>query len=674
MEGTDCSSSSSHGSSGEVASIGNTSTATFHGWKYKHYFVLLSEDEKNLKVRCTLCSGNKTLSCARNTTSNFKKHLSAVHKNAVLVAKEVEQPEKRKRRRNNDDHDNDSDPKRQCTLPAVLNRNSISATKMRSLLSEYIIEDMQPLTTVESPAFRKLMNSICTTQLPDRKSFTQHLDKVYDLMVSKVKQTLEAVNTVSTTVDVWTAHHRSYLGMTAHWIDSHSLKRCKAAIACVRIRGRHTYDVLACKIEQIHASYSLTGKVRATITDNGSNFVKAFSVYSLLDSSDTAVTIAEDAEDETEDVAFEDVSELLTLDLEETNTDDDLTQVQYELPPHYRCAAHTLNLIASKDVDKYLSSSSTSKSVYRSSFAKSSALWNKASRSSLASDIVEEVAKRKLIVPTVTRWNSHYDAVVRISENSMPELNELCTKMELRCFSERELNFLKEYCLVLKPLARSLDILQGEDNCFYGTLLPTLETVIKKLVAVKPNLSSMTIGLPGVIEEAIRHRFRIVFHNDSAIMAAITLPMFRLKWVDSQSSKDLYKQMLIKEMRSYQLHAVDNEVTVVEESQEQASQTTGHKKDDFYDFKSDEESTSQGSVEIEANDYLTNAKKIASLHNYPTVKRLFMIYNTPLPSSAPVERLFSLGGLVLSPKRNRLADSRFEKLLLMRYNKEYLDI
>ena len=164
MEGTDCSSTSSHGSSG-VASIGSTctSTATFHGWKYKHYFILLSEDEKNLKVRCTLCSGNKTLSCARNTTSNFKKHLSAVHKNAVLVAKEVEQPEKRKRRRGTDDHNNDSDPKRQCTLPAVLNRNSISVTKMRSLLAEYIVEDMQPLSTVESPAFRKLINSICTT-------------------------------------------------------------------------------------------------------------------------------------------------------------------------------------------------------------------------------------------------------------------------------------------------------------------------------------------------------------------------------------------------------------------------------------------------------------------------------------------------------------------------------
>ena len=50
------------------------------------------------------------------------------------------------------------------------------------------------------------------------------------------------------------------------------------------------------------------------------------------------------------------------------------------------------------------------------------------------------------------------------------------------------------------------------------------------------------------------------------------------------------------------------------------------------------------------------------------------LFNTVLPSSAPVERLFSLGGAVLTAKRNRLTDSRFEKLLLMRYNKDFLDI
>ena len=44
----------------------------------------------------------------------------------------------------------------------------------------------------------------------------------------------------------------------------------------------YTYNVIAFKIEHIHASYGLNGKVIGTITGNGSNFVKAFSVYSML--------------------------------------------------------------------------------------------------------------------------------------------------------------------------------------------------------------------------------------------------------------------------------------------------------------------------------------------------------------------------------------------------------
>ena len=73
-------------------------------------------------------------------------------------------------------------------------------------------------------------------------------------MIAKVKATLETVERVCTTADadVWTASRRSYLGMTVHWIDCSTLKCCKAVIACAQITGRHTYDVLAAKIESFH--------------------------------------------------------------------------------------------------------------------------------------------------------------------------------------------------------------------------------------------------------------------------------------------------------------------------------------------------------------------------------------------------------------------------------------
>ena len=58
---------------------------------------------------------------------------------------------------------------------------------------------------------------------------------------------------------------------------------------------------------------AITGKVCSAITHNSSNFVKTFSVYSLLGFSDSTATIAEDAEEETEEIIFENVDELLTF-------------------------------------------------------------------------------------------------------------------------------------------------------------------------------------------------------------------------------------------------------------------------------------------------------------------------------------------------------------------------
>jgi len=68
------------------------------------------------------------------------------------------------------------------------------------------------------------------------------------------------------------------------------------------------------------------------------------------------------------------------------------------------------------------------------------------------------------------------------------------------------------------------------------------------------------------------------------------------------------------------------------------------------------------------------SKHITSLNKFPLVKEVFIRFNSGLPStasSAPVERLFSSGGQILTPRRSRLSDEHFEMLLLLKANKAF---
>ncbi|KAL4008630.1 hypothetical protein ACER0C_002482 [Sarotherodon galilaeus] len=584
----------------------------FLSWKYLRYFSFLMVKDRNIVVNCTLCGGSKT-STSKTSNSNLMKHLQKQHASTKLVEKEPEGNV-------GNSSSVDAIPAKQRKLdfgqPAA---QSITQPQLHRLIARYVVEDMKPISTVESHAFRQLISHI---------TFSSFLDQEYANMESELKNTLDIVEYISTTADIWTLHNKSVLG--------------KAALACRRFMGRHMYDSIASELDNINSSHGLSFKITSTVTDNGSNFVKAFKVYQPPPESD-------DSEDEEDEVTFVSIGDVLP-----NGADDAIS-----LPPHQRCASHTMNLISCTDVEKWLLSEAATKTIYRSATTKCAGLWNKASRSTVAAEIVEDIITKKLLVPCTTRWNSFYYALERISKIPLVELNTMSSTLQLKCFNEREHQCIREYCAVMKPLTVALNILQGEDHCFYGTLLPTLESLMTKTLAIKNGLQIL-VELPDAVVQAVKTRFAHVLGSEDALLAAVTLSKFKLRWLHDQARKDLAKARLLVECRKL----------LPEQDQLQpgtsATNTTQHpgssKEDEFFSFEENEDiyATAEGEVA----EYLKSGETgLDSLNHFLMKKKLSLKLNAATPSSAPVERLFSLGNLILTPKRNKLSDHKFEKLV-----------
>ncbi|XP_045030780.1 uncharacterized protein LOC116927558 [Daphnia magna] len=263
------------------------------------------------------------------------------------------------------------------------------------------------------------------------------LNKQYQQSKENLILELSKASLVSTTADCWTAHQKSFLGMTVHWLDVDEVTRQSACLGVRRIFGSHTYDVLAKAISEMHKEFKISAKVNLTITDNGSNFLKAFRMFQAKDAgNERASKEASDEdcfeEEEEDDFVLVDIGEIIDshtctsearvsngssggqMDgLEDGSDPDDEEEVErIILPPHMRCTCHTLNLIATTDVEKIRNRQFLK--IKKSLDLKLKSIWNKQQRSSLASDFMKSKMGELFVICNATRWNSYYDGLVKV--------------------------------------------------------------------------------------------------------------------------------------------------------------------------------------------------------------------------------------------------------------------
>jgi hypothetical protein len=147
-------------------------------------------------------------------------------------------------------------------------------------------------------------------------------------------------------------------------------------------------------------------------------------------------------------------------------------------------------------------------------------------------------------------------------------------------------------------------------------------------------------------------RFKPLFERESFIIATSVHPRFKLISIP--------KEIKVLEMNVLKLLRCK-----LEELNDMVTGSKENSGDDPLDIPS-----RMSSVLNELDLFLVDKDKtLLSLNKYPRIKKLFLRFNTALPSSAPDERLFSAGPLILTIRRNRVSDCLFETLLILKVYK-----
>ena len=611
-------------------------------------FKFKEEKDGQIKANCLLCPpGKPPLSGSYKATSNFVKHLKRCH-----PAKLSEYESRKKLKKS----ESDTGQKQTSMLEFTgKSKKPCTQAQAQKTISSCVIKCGLPISIVEHPAFQSMVQDLSggACKSITRKTFQSRLDDQFESASLEIKQELSKADYVCTTADIWSNRKRSFLGITAHVIDGGTLARKSWAISCERFPGTHSFDAIAERLQNNHEKYALdVTKLTKTVTDNATNFAKAFREFGLKEAlTEDGEEVSIEEEEDDDDIVFEVIN-----DLEQSNDTEG-----YLLPPQERCFSHTLSLIATTDIKK-AGYSGPHKKIFHSSFAKTSAIWNKCNLPKSA-EIIQEVCQRSLVTPCVTRWNSMFDSLVCLLEFDVDKLKDLCKKLGVPEFKDIEVEFLQEYCKVLTPIAMAIDKFQGEKNCFYGFVIPVLKQVenqLKKLEdsSLKYNQPLVAASLSGLFK-----RFRPFLDQDSTVkdakLATVSHPLFKLKPI-ARDEREGLKSVLIQEAEKLNKNQGETELET-------------EKSDAYFQWSDDEDqgsttgNTNQTSIEV--LQYLDDPNtSLEILHRYPSVKNVFIKYNTTIPSSAPVERLFSFGSIILHGRRGRLTDKNFEKLVLMRAN------
>lgn len=328
-----------------------------------------------------------------------------------------------------------------------------------------------------------------------------------------------------------------------------------------------------------------------------------------------------------------------------------------------------MDLIAKKDLNDALATDAFKaiKRTHTNAFIKCKQIWHGCTRPK-GSEAIVELLGHQLRYPVETRWSTYHKCINGLVKEETKNPGMLAkllvaTATDKKCatsFTDHEIEYITEYGKMTAPLATGIDALQGDKNSFYGDLLPTLLAVRAELeeqfgLRILGKLAKILVK--SLVEKRFVHEFQLGEKAKMAICASMSHPAYKSKWGTIEESD---KAMVIFK-REYERISADltenDEVRVVEDSTQS--------KNSFIRLRP----TAMTAEASEISRYLLSERvDLEMLNGYPIIREMFFMYNTQLPSSATVERMFNFAGILDDPKRGRILPVNFEKNVVLKAN------
>lgn len=367
------------------------------------------------------------------------------------------------------------------------------------------------------------------------------------------------------------------------------------------------------------------------------------------------------------------------------------------------CFAHTLQLAIRDGLQKV---SQVSKVL-----EKCQTLTQCAQKSQKIADLLDHLNKH-IERTTLTRWNSEFMLVKSILSINREDLDSITNLMENPVrFSTSDLALMKDIIDILEPFYEVSLKCQGEKIATVSLVVPSIVHLLLHLQSFNES-STDCYKLVQQLQFAIERRFAGIvnrlkltdiqendpFNDPLYFMATVLDPAFKFYWIydlrlhpnmETRLKQNIF-QLIIDEISNNATRSSSESVLSVDDSNSSSFTTSSsgsvncdskRRKLFVYDKYRYNNVSSNGSrfseppreleaylndpVESKFSEYwqrsqLTGLKKL--------VVRLFSVQ----ASSAPVERVFSHAGLVLSSRRTRLSEELFRELVLLKINQSLL--